>query len=360
MRNQLSRAMSFALVASLSLASGLLSPAARAASAQVGTLTQIEGAVKIFTNPSKKLHADGGDASRALFEGEYFQVRDARLGDRVEQGNIVRTAPGAKARVVFDNGDQYNVGAGTAYRVSWDKDSNDGKAQINLMHGKLRGMITKGGPRSKLLIRTKAATMGVRGTDFFIADGGAEGETEISIIRGAVEVRPTQPKGGAKSGAKAPEVIEVKAGYSATIAVAPEAPKAETPKAETPKKIEPLEPKVELRQTTQQELAGIQRTSEIKAAPPADSQAGVSKEALESVKKLETKAIQAVINDVKATDPELYASIQSPKSLEQINQASIDKLKKSAPQAPEKRKPYRSEIDDAGAGSYDKYFKPEN
>src|SRR4051794_14863358 len=74
---------------------------------QVGTLTQTEGSVQLFSHPSK----DGvaGPPPHAKFEGTYYSVKDAQTGDRLEQGNILRTQPGGRARVIFDNGDQFHV-----------------------------------------------------------------------------------------------------------------------------------------------------------------------------------------------------------------------------------------------------------
>ncbi|MCM2279205.1 MAG: FecR domain-containing protein [Oligoflexia bacterium] len=346
---------SFLLSAIAALSLGVFCPSTRA-SEQVGTITQAEGSVKLFTDPAKKLHGDseGDSGARALFEGEYYRVRDAKVGDRVQQGNIVRTALGAKARVVFENGDQYNVGPGTAYRVFWNKDSKEAKqanTKVELMYGKLRGVVAKGGPRSRLTVKTKTATMGVRGTDFFIADGGDSG-TEVSILRGAVEVKPENPKA---------KPIEVKAGFSA--AVAPPAPPKAVPSEDSAEreaaKPEPVAvaPVIELRKTTQEELVGIQKSSEIKALKKEDLQA--APEVAKIVEKLETKAVETVINDVKAADPKLFAQLQGKQftSTEEINKASVQNIFKEAPKAPEKRKPYKSELEDLSGDAYQKYFK---
>ncbi|MCM2323364.1 MAG: FecR family protein [Oligoflexia bacterium] len=334
----------------------VISASAASASEQVGTLTQAEGTVKIFTNPSKKIHSDGEKGVRALFEGEYFLVRDAKVGDQVEQGNIIRTSPGGKARVIFQNGDQYNVGPATAYRVFWSKDAKDGKTKIDLMYGKLRGVVAKGGPRSRLTVKTKSATMGVRGTDFFIADGGDSG-TEVSILRGAVEVKPEAPQA---------KPIEVTAGFSAAVAPAPVAPKVEKKTADTKEAGTPVAqapapapaPVIELRKTTQEELVGIQKSSEIRALKKEDLKAAPA-EVAKLVEKLETKAVETVINDVKAADPKLFAQLQGKQftSSDELNKASVQNILKEAPKAPPKRKPYKSELDDLSGDAYEKYFK---
>jgi hypothetical protein len=332
------------------------------ASSQVGTLTQLQGEVKIFSNPSKTLPPEGSNegqkVSRALFEGEYYTVRDAKMGEKVENGNIVKTSPGAKTRVIFENGDQITVGSGTAYRIKWDQDSPKGETHVSLMYGKLRGVIEKGGPRSHLKIKTRTAVMGVRGTDFFIAEGGNGGATAVSIIRGSVEVTPiAAPKNdknekghpGSEAGAPQAKPIHVSAGFSAE--VGPQNPQ------------EKLSPAVELRKTTQEELSGIQKSSAI-ASPvstPTTARSIASDDVQRNIAALEKKATETTLNDIKTYDKALYAAIEKQPgravSIDAVNQTAIQTLIKEAPKAPAKHKPYQSELDDLENGAYERYFK---
>lgn len=345
--------MSFRSLIPLSLALQIL-PAVALASEQVGTLTQIEGDVKVFSHPGKTIQ---GPAPHALYEGEYYSVQQAKIGDKVERGNIVRTMPGAKARVVFENGDQYNVGSATAYRVFWEKDAKVAEVKMNLMYGKLRGIVEKGGPRSKLQIRTKSATMGVRGTDFFIAEDAAKGGTEVSILRGEVEVKPAAPKA---------QPVQVKTGYSVEVAPPPPAPKpiaksedkAEAKSGEeTAKKEEPSAPVVEFRQTTQEDLVAIQKSSTVRTE--IRREVAEQEELAKKVQELEAKAVKTTLNDIKQTDPKLYAQIQAKpvQSTEELHQRTVQNLLQTAPKAPAKRKPYKSELEDLEQGAYERYFK---
>lgn len=308
------------------------------AAEQTGTLTQVQGEVTIFSQPSKTLPAAEAGVTRALYEGQYFVVKPAQVGNKIEKGNIVRTAPNGKARVVYDNGDQFNVGPGTAYKISWDSDTATSNTQVALMYGKFRGVVEKGGPRSKLQIRTQSAVMGVRGTDFFIAANGADKSTEVAIIRGQVEVKSDAPKA---------EAVQVKAGQSAEIA----APVAAAAKSA------PVATKVELRPTTQEELKGIQKASKIDQAASTNAQAQA----------LEKKAVDTTLKDIKATDPKLFNEISNEMKknpngdinavADAVNTKSITQALKTAPKAPENRKPFKSEIEDLEAGAYNRYFK---
>lgn len=300
----------------------IMTPVLTLASQQVGTITQIVGEVKIFSNPSQKVD---GEKPRALYEGEYFTVRPAKEGDKVDNGVIVRTHPGARARVIFDNGDQYNIGSASAYRVSWEPSAetkND--PQINLMYGKIRGIVSKGGPRSKLMIRTKNAVMGVRGTDFFVADDGTSG-TEVSVIRGQVAVTPMAK---AETATMPPKEVVVTSGQSADVAKTVTLPT--------------------IRKTTKEEFKIILKNSEFDA----------KMEALpEPLKKLEEKAKESVIAEVKKENPELLAKLDPGHSdATQLNAQIVQKLQEKAPSAPKRRKPFRSELEDQG-DAYKKYFK---
>ncbi len=304
---------------------------------QVGTLTEVQGTVKIFSHPSNTLQPKQG-IPHALFEGEYFLVADAQVGSLVEKGNIVRTAPGAKAHVIYPNGDQIHIGSGTAYRIHWNEDSDQAKTQVNLMYGKLRGIIEKGGPRSHLQIRTKTAVMGVRGTDFFIAGGGSDGSTEISVIRGSVEVTPNTLQ-------KKPKPVEIATGYSADIHI----DRAFSTKPTS---------KVDLRKTTQEDLMGIQKSSKVE---PPKVPVKLDIETQKTVEILQKKASETTLKDIQKSDKELYSALEKQGNqllnLDQVNQASLQNLLKVAPKAPPKRKPYKSELEDIDDGAYERYFK---
>ncbi len=315
----------------------------------VGTLTELEGMVQIFSHPSdmapKEKPAKG---TLALFEGKYYVVTNAKAGDPVENGNVVRTVPGAKARVVFENGDLFQVGSGTAYRITWDAKAAEHaklQAKIDLMYGKFRGVVSKDGPRKKITLRTPVAVMGVRGTDFFVEENGKTGESEFTIIRGTVEVTPIVDS--SVKGAKTPKTIEVKSGFSAVVSQAAPAEKV-------------IEQKVELRQTAQDELRAIQKTSELKTELPA----GTSKEVVTKVETLKKKALESTLKDIRVYQPELHAKLTAmpngATSLESVNAESVNALIPGAPkESPRKQhKPGIQDLDSADDdGAYKRYFK---
>jgi hypothetical protein len=183
--------------------------------------------------------------------------------------------------------------------------------------------------------------MGVRGTDFFISQGGRENSTEVSIIRGAVELTPR-----ASENQKTPvKPIELKTGFSAEV-------------SQIPTLSQKPSPSIEVRKTTQEDLTGIQETSKIKAnAVPVQASVEIQK----SIQELEKKATTVTLKDIKTYDKALYATLEKQgghfNRVDDINQAAIVKLIQEAPKAPPKRKPYQSDLKDTEDGAYDKYFK---
>jgi hypothetical protein len=292
---------------------------------QVATLVQVEGQVQIYHHPSDQIPPpeERKDGTLALFEGRYHRVAQARSGDRIEKDNVVRTLPGARARIIYDNGDQLYLGTATAYRVTW-KEEGDRLARLNLMYGKLRGVISKEGPRKKLMIHTRAATMGVRGTDFFVSDTGPEGGTEVSVLRGVVEIQDMR-------GAKA----EVLSGKSATIASGRE---------------------IHLHALHQGQLRKMEETSDLPrisaGAPPFQD--------------LERKAVQVTLKDIQLYQPETYRQLRSQLPeierqgrVSELNQKALEVARRTAPPAPPQKKPSLKELESMDSKDYyDQYFKP--
>jgi hypothetical protein len=70
--------------------------------------------------------------------------------------------------------------------------------------------------------------------------------------------------------------------------------------------------------------------------------------------------VSAVIKDVKTYSPTLLSTVDEKtiKSADDINSLVVENLLKTAPKAPTKRKPFKSELDDTEGDLYKKYFKP--
>lgn len=338
----LSLGMSLSLTLTFIAAAG--ADALASSPSQTGTLTHTEGAVKLFTQPSKSFE---GASPRVLFEGNYYTVREAKVGDQVEKGNVLRTAPSAKAKLIFENGDQFMVGPGTAYRVDWNEAQNTAP-KVNLMHGRIRGVVSKQGPRSGLTIRTRSATMGVRGTDFTVADHGPVFGTEVAVLRGKVEVKPQAAQ------AKA---VEAKAG--STVEVTPAKAVAET-RGIAVSAVKAADV-IEVRKTSKTELVEIHQATTVEKE--IQRSVAVSENTRKKVQALEKKAVQTTLADIKASDPALYAKLQTEKAptTELLNASAVETVFEKAPARPTRRakKPSRKALEEIESDAYDRFFNVE-
>lgn len=332
----------------------------------VGTIIKKQGDVKIFTNPGKKIK---GSSPHVLFNNMYYSVKKGRLGLKIKQGNIVQTGNKSKARIVFKNGDQFNIGEGTAYKINWraDKKSGDNKSVIGLMRGTFRAIISKNGPRNNLEVKTKYASMGVRGTDFFVRKRGAVGAEKVVVLRGKVQLKVKKiinekkadkliSKNNSLNSIIEPEAtVDVVPGFSAK--VVPIIAKAKGPNNSV-QNIKHKAALIKIDKATKKELVKIQKSSVIKLSKKeTDEKNKVSKSIKKELLSLEQKAFETTIKDIKDHDPKLYAKISKSKvtSVSALNREAVRKVYKVAPKAPEK--PGEDDLEKLEENAYEKYFE---
>jgi hypothetical protein len=315
------------------------------AASHVGTLTQIEGVVELLTHPSKSAE---GPSPRVSYNGQYFTAQRATIGDQVENGHVLRTRPDSRAHVVFENGDQFQVGPGSQYKIAWTGTSAETPPQVDLEHGSIRSVISNRGPRSRTQFQARSVTMGVRGTDVYMGDLSPNRPVEVSVLRGEVELE-------VKASPDAPKAkpIAVKSGQSAYVPV-PQAPQKQKKEvAGVTKKIQ-AQPEVIVRATNQEELLVIQQNTVVKKS----RQTPPSKEVAQRLIKLEKKAVENTLEDIKEHDPTLYSELKAKSNLStaNLNTLVVRRQFESAPQADQKRKPAWKDIPDVQGDVYNKYF----
>ena len=179
----------------------------------VATLVKVHKKVDLLTAPSKEIKGDG---VHVKFLDRYYKYRMAKVGERLRNGDVIRTAVNGFARIIFNNGDQINIAPGSSYKIVWGdiaKEYKTSSPSLYLLYGKIRAIFETDGPRKSIKLRSKNASMGIRGTDFFVdSKTMIEGST-LLVIRGKVAI----------TNYKTQETIEVGRGYHAKITV--EAPR---------------------------------------------------------------------------------------------------------------------------------------
>lgn len=301
------------------------------------TITKFYGKVRLFINPSKTKQGPGPFVKTGDI---YYTVQKAKVGMRLKPSDRIQTGKKAKAKVVYDNGDQITMSGGTSYEVTLDSSSGVKKPILDIFFGKIRGLIQKGGTRSGMKVRSTSMVMGVRGTDFFVAARDEKGQSEVSVFRGEVEIKQKQ--------SKAPPV-KVPAGFSVKV-------------PEKSAKTVKTAPKLRVKPTSKSKIVKIYKESVIsKKELKAAGAETVNPEVQKAVNKLERKAIKAVKNDIKTHDPELYKRIASiPEEKIASPEALVSFTTKKAFEAAPKEKKSNSKAtfkDLDHSDVYDQYLK---
>lgn len=300
------------------------------ADSNVGIIVKKKGDVVHLTNPSQKFT---NQKNTILYEGLYYVQQKAKLGSKISNGDILKTGKEAKARIVYKNGDQLNIAEGSAFKISWKKDPQTQKpaSTIEILNGAIRGIVSKKGPRNSLRVKSRSAVMGVRGTDFHFSQKGTSGQTSISVLRGKVEVaKQEKPK----------EIMKVSQGFSAKI---------------EPKEKTQIPTKVDIVQTTKNDLIEIQKETKILKPDMA------SKEVEKDLIQLEKEAIKTTLEDIKEYQPEVYKVLEKKKitEVDTVNTVVVTKALEKAP-IKKTKKGFEELGIDLNQDAYKKYFKIED
>jgi hypothetical protein len=147
------------------------------------------------------------DAGAIGVRGADGKARTVRVGDGLQLGDSFQTGEKASARVAFEQGVQLLLPPGTLVRLGEEDVVGPGGGmnvpRVEVEKGELRVMVetstkpaaeaeTEAAKRPlKFLVRTKAAVLGVRGTDFVVSV--ADDHTNVRMVSGTVELA-TEPR----------------------------------------------------------------------------------------------------------------------------------------------------------------------
>lgn len=347
-------------------------------------ITMTQGQVQIFSQPSPK---SNGEKTEVLYEGQYWKSQRAQFGDKIATGSIVHTGTNGKLRMILPNSDVINVGPSSSVKVGVEQDKTGATkaVEVDVIYGKLRAVAQKEEKEKKnFKVKTTAAVMGVRGTDFMASFNPAEGQIQLSVLRGEVELQPTttmpQNSVPAKSvgtdtnlDAAKPSLeksVSVKSGSTALLQVSPSLPNqskdSQTNSAKS-KIASNISPKLELKTTSQESLIEIQNLTDIKSKAPEPS-TKISENLKKEVQQAEAKAKEKTIETIKIEDPKLYEKLQltPAKDINEIQSAAVSQAIQSAPvENPEKLKKVKlkkqkEENLEGEDEIYNKYFKKPN
>ena len=319
-----------------------------AESVQGAVVTRTEGGasfLELQTSPKQK----GNNA--IIFEKSTYFKRELKKGDRPSNGDVIVTDTSGKVRLIFRNGDQITVTPSTAYKFTWDPATNK-NAVAEILYGDIRAVIQPGGPREGLKVKTKAAVMGVRGTDFYASAWGGAGGSKVAVIRGKVAVAALDTAG------KTLKETEIPAGSTGVIK--PTVPVPASAQHDTAKKPTIETPaEVLIQQTSREQLVVIQTDSKVATATTAKSDASDSTK--KELAELEKQAVTTTMNDIQKYDPALYTELSKDAAKgtqidsDVLQSESVKKIFATAPsETKDVRKPTLQDLD-SGGDIYEKY-----
>lgn len=299
----------------------------------VARITRFHGEVQVLSQ-----HTPKGNATRVQMGGERYFAEPARLGHELRAGDLVKTSRGARARIIYETGDQLTVAQATSYRLVEEGEQGEKRAVIDLMFGRVRALIRQRAESHEpdLELRTRDMVMGVRGTDFFVSAGSQQGSSQLTVLRGEVAV--TDRQGQVKK-------LDVPAGYILQSQQVEDAPGFQVERAQ------------------REQIAEISQFSRVDA-PDAEHLSQVSD--LAQIERLEKMAQQTLMADIAEHQPELYQKIKAiPASqlenTELIQSISTREVYESAPNAKDSsEKPREFELDPYGEDIYQKYLRYRN
>lgn len=141
-------------------------------------------------------------AGKVLIRAESSQTMQltfVKPGDKLKKGSILNTGSNGSVKLLMTDKTIIDLGPSSLFKVNEYQLNNtaDRKVDVSVDYGQVRASVNqKVNPeKGKFTIRTKAATMGVRGTEFVVNAGlppgtgpAAKPQTSITVMEGTVEV----------------------------------------------------------------------------------------------------------------------------------------------------------------------------
>lgn len=135
------------------------------------------------------------------------QLTLLKSGDKLYEGSVVNTGAGGTAKLLMSDRTIIDLGPSSVFKVNEFKlkQVTNRTVEMELEQGQMRASVNKAvpDPQGKFSVKTRAATMGVRGTEFLVKTppipptGGPPPPAQITVVKGLVAVADN---GGPKTG----------------------------------------------------------------------------------------------------------------------------------------------------------------
>jgi hypothetical protein len=202
---------------------GLIGPRPVEASGGVGKVVSLSGRVMARVESSN--HG----------RRELPKTRQLKPGDDIFREDVINTASDASVKLLFNDQSIMDLGQSSLFKVEQYEPSSkpeERKVAMSLSYGRIRAAINqKVGSEGSFKIKTKAATMGVRGTEFYVLSDisssmagkesksepsvAAPAKTQVVVTEGKVEVE--KPKVSPAAPVEKPVAVLPGEKFTATI-----------------------------------------------------------------------------------------------------------------------------------------------
>jgi hypothetical protein len=127
-----------------------------------------------------------------ILRGGKLPAESAKVGDKVSQGDIIRTKSGGKAQIQFKDDSVITIAPDSRVALNeyvYEPEQNKREASIKVFHGLVHTVVNKILNKEKpdFTVETQTAVIGVRGTDYYTLVGPAV--SDIYNNSGTTEVR---------------------------------------------------------------------------------------------------------------------------------------------------------------------------
>ncbi|MGZ3708256.1 MAG: FecR family protein, partial [Bdellovibrionota bacterium] len=122
--------------------------------------------------------------------------RQLHAGDPVMPGDSLKSDATSSAKFLMNDQTILDLNPSSELMVEHFelRSGSDRQVEISVMSGTLRASVNK--PlmgAGKFHIKTKSAIMGVRGTEFVVENSDRAGQSQLTVMKGLVQVAPTAP-----------------------------------------------------------------------------------------------------------------------------------------------------------------------
>ena len=117
------------------------------------------------------------------------KFKKARINKKVCQGDVVKTGPDSRAKIIMADTNEINISPKTELLIEVYQKNK--KAVLNVLNGKVRSNVKrkyKDNANSHYRVKTKSAVAGVRGTEFLASYNSATNQSRVVTFEGEVMV----------------------------------------------------------------------------------------------------------------------------------------------------------------------------